>query len=92
MKKIFVLIVITIFIVSNKIFANPVSSQIALTIAKNYYQLQYYRTYKTIPNYKSLTINPVNYNKNVSYWVVTFSKSGFVIVSGDDSTFPIIGY
>lgn len=94
MKNISILfLILSIIIIGNiKLFSNPVSLQDASTVAKNFYNSQYFRVYGNYPQYKAFTIEPVSYKNSTSYWVCTFAKGGFVIIAGDDNAFPIIGY
>ncbi|OFX27986.1 MAG: hypothetical protein A2X08_15750 [Bacteroidetes bacterium GWA2_32_17] len=94
MKKILRLLLTLSLIIFCNIhsFSDPVSLEKAKLIAQNFYSAQYFRVYGIYPQYKAITINPISYKNVTSYWVCTFSKVGFVIVSGDDNAFPIIGY
>ncbi|MBI5538579.1 MAG: C10 family peptidase [Bacteroidia bacterium] len=87
-----------IALILNIVFANyiaisaPVSLDKAKDVAVNFYNLQYYRVNGTLPYYKAITINPVSAKSSVGYWVCNFSNGGYVIISGDDIAYPVIGY
>ena len=89
-KSIFVIIV-AIFI-GIQTFAAPVSMETAKTIAQNFYKSQYFRSFGSIPTYHALTTNAIWSGTKVAYYVCNFSQGGFVLISADDQSFPIIGY
>lgn len=71
------------------IFANPVSSDVAMTIASNWYK--HYASTRT----NDFTINDVvetKYEGLTTYYTFIFNAGGFVMVSADDAVTPILGF
>ncbi len=74
------------FLLITQIFAAPVTQQRADSIAQNWF------TYLTgTRNAVSETIS-LDYEGHSSLYVVNFEDGGFVIVSANDATTPILGY
>lgn len=87
-----------IFFISFISFSKQVEETFAFKIATNFYNSV--SSLKSFTNlkltYKSES-NNIDYKrskveKNVHYYVFTDSLNGFVIVSGNDATYPILGY
>jgi hypothetical protein len=88
----YLIIILCFVIVDFKSYSATVSVEKAKNIAVNFYNMQYYKANGSLPNYKAITISPLAIKRNSDFWVCSFSKGGFVIVSGDDNAYPIIGY
>jgi len=86
MKK---LLVVFIFILINiNLYSNPVDTVLAKTIAKNYFEfLNPSRTNIEIKN--TITIY---YNGYPSYYIINFIDGGYITVSANDATVPILSY
>ena len=90
LSKIFILAILAL--INLNLFAKSVNIDDANVIAKNFYELQYSRVYGKAPVYHAVTTDAIWVNNEISYYISNFSKGGFVLVSGDDNAFPIIGF
>jgi len=87
MKKINLLIFS--FAITLHIFANPVSIDVARTVAKNFF----YEKTNTKQNKINFTENTIFYNNETSYFIFNIeNNNGFIIVSAEDNYNPIIAY
>ncbi len=89
------ILIITLLIFSANIFAHPIDLQTALKVANNYFstQLNQSQNLTLVYECKSQARNTVgNTEKNVVYYYIFNSDNGFIIVSGDDAVYPILGY
>lgn len=69
--------------------AKTVDSSTSKTVAKNYFAIKGQAILLT----KDFDVIIENkFNQNITYYIYGFNDGGFVIVSGDDSTPPILGY
>ncbi len=79
-------------------FSKQVEENLAFQIASNFYNSLSSQknisilklTYKSVSN--NVDSKRSNDIKNIHYYVFTDSLNGFVIVSGSDATYPILGY
>ena len=69
--------------------AKTVDSSTSKTVAKNYFALKGQPILLT-DDFDVVIEN--KFNQNITYYIYGFNDGGFVIVSGDDSTIPILGY
>jgi len=85
MKKIITLF----FLIINIGFslANPIDKETAKTVAKNFMDNKLSGKTNTIKN-----IFGEKYKGEIVYYVINFTGEGWVIVSADDNTVPILGY
>lgn len=97
MKRLFFLIVS--FVYATTLFANPIDETTALQVAENFYQINF-------PNPKRSQVGFTLAYKCTSkqtgtkksgiidayYFVYNIGNSGFIMISGDDSAMPILGY
>lgn len=93
MKKIilsmFCLMVLLGFIVR----AEKVSQESALRVAKNFFFEKQFPVHGlTLDNISVKNIFPVKNNGLIIYYGISLSPSGFVIVSADDGSIPVLGY
>lgn len=70
----------------NVTYAIPVNKRRAQEIAENYFRY-YIRDNAVVDE-----VIAKHHKKNVSTYVVTFQRGGYVIVSGNDATIPILSY
>ena len=86
MKK---LLIVFIFILVNiNLYSNPVDTLLAKTIAKNYFEfLNPSRTSIELKN--TITIY---YKGYPSYYIINFIDGGYIAVSANDATVPILMY
>ncbi len=91
-KFIYLTLILCFVFVDITSYSAIVSIEKARNIAINFYNMQYYKVNSSLPNYKAITTNPISINNNLGFWVCNFSQGGFVIVSGDDIAYPIVGY
>lgn len=89
MKKTVLIIIISIYTLY--LCANPVDEKTALTIAKNYSNLQSKSSTTLTLVYKCVS-DENNKTKKQIYYYIFNSNNGFIIVSGEDATYPILGY
>ena len=85
MKKINIIIVLLVYTLS--VIADPVNIETAKKVAKNYMD-------DKIPN-RTNTIKSLfneTYNGEIVYYVVNFEEGGWVMVSADDNTVPVLGF
>src|SRR6056297_527107 len=81
MKRLFILLILPLFL-----FAEQVSIEEAQTIATNWYE-QTLGHSSAIQNYKGETIDGYP-----AYYVFNFTEGGFVVVSGNDAAYPVLGF
>ncbi|WP_442265171.1 C10 family peptidase [Tenacibaculum sp. ZS6-P6] len=89
MKKITLLSIFLLFFAKD-IFANPVDKAKAIAVASNWIQGK--QSFLRKQKVTTLSINEVKYKNKIVYYIINFKQGGFVIVSADDSTKPILGY
>lgn len=78
-----------IYFLFNISHAKTVDSSTAETVAKNYLVLKG----QAILAAKEFDVVIENkFKQNITYYIYGFNDGGFIIVSGDDSTLPILGY
>lgn len=85
MKKIIALIILLMNIGS--LFAESIDRETAKTVATNF-------MYNKLPE-KGNTIKSIyneEYNGELVYYVINFTEGGWVLVSADNNTYPILGY
>jgi len=88
MKNIRYLITIIFLFLCNFSYSNPVDSTLAKKVAKNYFEfLNPSRTIIEIKN--TITIY---YNGYPSYYIINFNEGGYIAVSANDATVPILMY
>ena len=88
----FLLYTLLLLCTTSRIFAEKISQQTAMLVAKNfYYEAQ---TSKKI-EYNQISVSEifdVKRDGNSVYYAFNFTNGGFVIVSADDFFTPVIGY
>ena len=89
MKTKIIYILIFIFMFTNYLYCEFVEAKKAEIIAVNWYE---YWNKKNRNNIEIDNIIVKKFNDHNSYYLFTFKTSGFVIVSADDATVPILGY
>ncbi len=96
MKK--TLLVLWIAFLSISLFANPIDKNTALKVANNFYTIQ---LKKASPNFtlayqctsQAWSVNKATpVDKETYYYVFNNADKGFIIISGDDATYPVLGY
>lgn len=89
----FLLILISILFTSNLI-SLPVSTKTALNYAHDFYIFRYNSSHELKKNSVEFQVAEIYYqNQNPVYYIFNTTKNeGFIIVSADDSYFPVIGY
>ena len=65
--------------------AGPIDSEIAKKVANNFMNSRR-------PSSKILNIVSEHYNNEISFYVINFVGGGWVMVSSDDRTVPILGF
>ena len=95
MKRIILTIVTIIFALN--LSANPIDKNTALTIAKNYYSVQLNKSTNNLQLVYECISQERNINKKqqaekLVYYYVFNSDNGFIIISGDDAVYPVLGY
>ncbi|PKH51154.1 hypothetical protein CXF68_10870 [Tenacibaculum sp. Bg11-29] len=89
-KKITLLTMVLLFCFKST-FANPINKKTAISVANKWLSNKLQRSAKT--NQKEiLSLKEIHHNERVVYYIISFKKGGFVIVSADDSTKPILAY
>lgn len=86
--RILIVILTQLFFV-NTILATEISPSTAKTVAKNFFSELVQESQKEIQIKQVFTYQNAN---NIPVYIVTFEKGGYVMVSGDDSMEPVIGY
>ncbi|MGC9332462.1 MAG: Spi family protease inhibitor [Bacteroidales bacterium] len=80
-------LIITLFLlISNLSYSNPVDSTLAKKVATNYFSF-------LNPSRSELEIKNTivkYYNEYPSYYIVNFNKGGYIAVSANDATIPIL--
>ena len=85
-----VLIVILVNLLSlTALLATEISPSTATTVAKNFFSAQIQEEVEEIEVKQTFTYTN---SKGIAIYIVTFKEGGFVMVSGDDSMQPVIGY
>jgi len=92
MKKSILLLFVSIFTISG--FSKEVSLSDAQKVAQNFYYLKqaqsaYNYSYNQIAPDVTIKWGEIN---NPDFYTVTFKTGGFIIVSGIDDIYPVIGY
>jgi len=88
MRNIRYLIIIVFLFLCNFSYSNPVDSTLAKKVAKNYFEfLNPSRSELEIKN--TITIY---YNGYPSYYIINFIDGGYIAVSANDATIPILMY
>lgn len=72
--------------------SKPVSSKNAEITAINFFKNQYLKTFDRGIVFKTFSTFSKGKYEEPAYYIFNNSNGGFVIVSGDDYAFPIIGY
>ena len=86
MKKLFIAFIF--ILITGNLYSNPVDSVLVKTIAKNYFEfLNPSRTNIEIKN-----IITIYYNGYPSYYIVNFIGNGYIAVSANNATIPILMY
>lgn len=87
MKKIYLslLLITSVLYIS----ADPVTKQEAQLIAEKFFA---YNTNKNISEIHLKDIIEHTYNNEASFYLFSFDKGGFVIVSADDLAYPVLAY
>ncbi|NVO18182.1 MAG: C10 family peptidase [Bacteroidetes bacterium] len=87
MKKIILFVVSAFF--AGLLVAKPVSKDYALAVAREFF-MQYCGKLDSVATLKDYYV--VNYLETPTYYVFNFYPGGFVIVSADNATIPILAY
>lgn len=96
MKKTILLLLISLF--SLITFAGPVDENTALKVASNFYSTQLKNSSVNLSlaytcKSQEIDINKASkVNEQAYYYVFNNGNNGFVIISGDDATYPVLGY
>ncbi len=88
-KKILTVVFILFMFVAINLYGNFVDVETAKEIANNWYE--YWSPYE-INSFDVKEEFTKEYNNHPSFYIFTFEPDGFVIVSADDATIPILGY
>lgn len=91
--KNFILVLLTVFFLNS--FAKHVDLNNAALVGKNYYYTRVNQVFDK--DYSEIKLSPVyihknNANENIYYIFNINNKEGFIIVSAEDVTIPILGY
>lgn len=89
-KKITLLTMILLFCFKST-FADPINKKTAISVANKWLSNKLQRSAKANQK-ETLSIKEIHHNERVVYYIISFKKGGFVIVSADDSTKPILAY
>ncbi|MGE0090124.1 MAG: C10 family peptidase [Bacteroidales bacterium] len=87
MKKIFTTFLLLIFAII--VFADPVTKNEAQAIAEKFFTN---KASKGLSEIKIINVFEQKYKNETSFYIFSFDKGGFVIVSADDLAYPILGY
>lgn len=87
MKKIYTTVSFIILVLW--LSANPVSKELAKKVAINFMSA---KKSMSIDTFSVKNVYTQSYNSANAFFIFTFPKGGFVIVSADDNANPIIGY
>lgn len=87
MKRIFTTILFLLIVVFA--FADHVTKQEAQLIAEKFFANN---SSKKLSNIQVKDIFEHKYNEETSFYIFTFDKGGFVIVSADDFAYPVLAY
>lgn len=82
-------IFLLVFFLFSFLSAKTVDSSTSKTVAKNYFAL---KGQAILPAKEFDVVIENKFNQKITYYIYGFNDGGFVIVSGDDSTPPILGY
>lgn len=88
MKRILTFTVMILLSTFSIIHADPIDKNTALIVAKNWYNG---RSVSSVTKGIKKT-NKIVYKGVVVYYLIEYTSGGFIIVSGDDSTKPVLGY
>ena len=80
-------VLIIFFVLVSNVFSKAITKNDALTVAKNIVLLK-----NNLSNTVINSIEEINSEKYTYMYIVNFKDIGFVIVSADDRTYPILGY
>jgi len=74
----------------NTVFSDPINKKTALIVANNWMKGKINNS-KHLKN--NVEIKEITYKEQIVYYIINYgNNSGFVIISGDDSTKPILAY
>lgn len=90
MKQKITIFSILLIVCFQSVFADPISKEKAINVANKWTTSQLYNSRKT--SKKITSVEEVYHQKKLVYFVINYSKGGFVIVSADDTTKPILAY
>lgn len=85
----YILILLSALLFSSISQAKNIDSSTSKTVARNYFAL---KGQAILPTKEFDVVIENKFNQNITYYIYGFNDGGFVIVSGDDSTIPILGY
>ena len=89
MKKYFIITATLLIFMITSLSASFVIEKRATKIAENWYQEI---SKKSTDEYNISDVLKKEYNDNLSYYIFKYEPCGFVIVSANDATTPILGY
>jgi hypothetical protein len=97
MKKILIIVILSLL--AQLLQADPIDEKTALKTAENFYQLNSQNNFKSgslLTLAYKCTSKQTSTNKSASliayYYIFNSGSNGFVIVAGDDASYPILGY
>lgn len=90
MKRLLTLL--SLITISSVLLSNPVSKERAKAVATSFFENQYFKSFGSEMLFSVESFFERGNDLNPAYYIFNNSNGGFVIVSGDDIAFPIIGY
>ena len=92
--KILLLFLISVlFIETTNLKAAGIDKEFAAEIAENFFRIKsYFHLNRSADDFKIYESFTISSDGKVYYYVFNFSEGGFVIVSGDDSFYPVLGF
>jgi len=92
-KRFYIIVIALFFTITNNLTALPVGKQHAIHIATNYYLSAHPESDKIKDISVSFVYSDVHLQSNaITFYAVNFSDTGFVLISGDNSLSPVLGY
>ena len=77
------------FITISFIYCEAINNNRALQVAENFY---FYKNDRTSNDFNYQNIALYNHNNNDIFYVISLEDKGFILISSDDLTMPILGY
>ena len=80
-------ILIAVFVLISNLYTAPITSKAAIKVAENILLIKFDKNNLKLHSVEKIQDDLINY-----LYIINFKNNGFVIVSGDDRVYPVLGY